>query len=289
MEHIHRYDSKERQHFLYKKNYSLKLKPRLVYAGTLDKSKGWQENPHSHNFCEIIFITQGSGWITIGDVSREVKSGDVIIYNAGLDHAEESSSHEPMELYFMALDHLQITNLPKNHFLPPDYDIIYPVGKFFDIVSSIFRLIITELSGKDQFYSEIAQGLSRSLVMYLFRIVNEYEKDTTPLLQRNKNIDSALQFIHENYRQELTLEEIAANCYLNKYYFSHLFTAHMGMSVGKYILNLRLQEAQRLLRESDMPVSDIAEQIGFNDMSYFCRAFKREMAMTPLQYRRQGK
>ncbi|MBQ9860328.1 MAG: AraC family transcriptional regulator [Clostridia bacterium] len=289
MEKMHRYDGKGRQHFLFKEHYSFKLKPRLVYAGYLDKSAGWSEQDHWHNYCEILFVSEGKGQITVDGVTRAVYAGDVIVYNAGVSHEEQSDDEEPMELRFMALDRLQITNLPKNHLLPPGYSVVYSADRYYDVIHNYFQRIVQELNARDSFYAEIAENMARNLIMYLIRLINEQQKDSVDLLHGNKNIQIALEYMRANFRQELSLEEIASQCYLNKYYFSHLFTRLQGMSVGKYIQNLRIAEASRLLRESDRPVSDISVEVGFNNMSYFCRAFRREMNMTPLQYRKREK
>ena len=289
MEPLHRYDGKGRQHYLFKENYSFKLKPRLVYAGYLDKTVGWSERDHWHNYCEILFVSEGKGTITVEGETKAVRAGDFIVYNAGVTHEEQSDDAEPLELRFMALDRLQITNLPKNHLLPPGYSQVYSTERYYDIIHNYFQRMIHELDAKNEFYAEIAQNMARNLVMYLIRLINEQQEDTKDLLHGNKNIQMALEYIRENYRRELALEEIAARCYLNKYYFSHLFTRLQGMSVGKYIQRLRVTEAARLLRESDRSVSEISAEVGFNNMSYFCRAFKKEMNMTPLQYRKKEK
>ena len=130
MEINHRFDSKERQHYLFRHHYALKIKPRLLYVGKLDKKGGWREGAHSHDFCEIIYVADGHGTITVEKSVYKVRKGDIIIYNADLVHEEESSSTHPMALYFMGLGGLRLTDLPVNHLLPPDLDFIYPSGRY---------------------------------------------------------------------------------------------------------------------------------------------------------------
>lgn len=282
---IHRYNSAERQHYLFHHQYSFKLKPRLLYAGTLKKSPGWSEKPHEHDFCEILFIADGHGYITIENRPREVNRGDIIIYNSGILHAEANSETEPLEIMFMALDRLEITDLPKNHLLPPGYDIIYPTGKYSSLFLCEFERIIAEYESSDTFYVEIAESIARTLVMYIFRIINQQEQNSS-IFRKNKNFDLALQYIMKNYRNDLSLEEIAENCFLNKYYLSHLFTQIEGTSIGKYVQNLRISEARKRLRETNDSVAIIANSVGFHDSGHFCRIFKKETGLTPLQYRK---
>ena len=285
MNALHRYDSIERQHYLFNRQYTFKLKPRILYAGTLKKSHGWSEKLHGHDFCEIIYVTDGRGFVNVENQRREVTRGDIIIYNSGVVHAEENSEAEPLEMMFMALDRLEITDLPKNHLLPPEYDFIYSAEKYADVFSNSFQSMIDEFEGSETFYVEIAESIARTMIMYILRIINQQEDDAL-LFQNNRHFNQALEYIKANYRNNISLEDIAQSCYLNKYYLSHLFTHIQGMSIGKYIQSLRINEAMRRLRETNDPVSLIARSIGFNDTGHFCRAFKKETELTPLQYRK---
>jgi AraC-like DNA-binding protein/mannose-6-phosphate isomerase-like protein (cupin superfamily) len=288
MEINHRVDSKERQHYLFRHHYALKIKPRLLYVGKLDKKGGWREKAHSHEFCEIMYVADGHGTITIGKTVYNVHKGDIIIYNAELVHEEESSSTHPMALYFMGLGGLRLTELPANHLLPPGLDFIYPSGKYAEVYADCFERMIPEFEKKEQFYAEITQNLAMTMLMYTFRLVNEQNKEANQLLQSNANIRQAIAYIQSHLSENLTLDEIARQCHMSKFYLSHQFTQTQGISLSKYILKSRITSSMRLLRETLMSVKEIAEKVGFNDVAYFCRAFKTEVGMTPLQYRKQN-
>ena len=288
MEITHLYDSEERQHYLFRNQYALKIKPRLLYAGKLDKKCGWREAAHSHDFCEIMYVVDGNGSITVDRVTRNVRKGDIVIYNANLVHEEESSSDKPMALYFMALGGLRLTDLPGNHLLPPGLDYIYPSGKYADVFTTCFDRMIPEFEKKEQFYAEIAQNLAMTMVMYMFRIINEQNHGSSPLLQSNAGVRQAVAYIQDHLHEELTLEVIARHCHMSKFYLSHQFTQVQGISLSKYILQSRITRSMRLLRDTPMAVKEIAESVGFHDVTYFCRAFKAETGMTPLQYRKQN-
>lgn len=285
----HRFNTRERQHYLLKSRYSFHIKPRILYVGRLEKNGGWKEDTHCHSFCEILYISEGSGWVTVDGKRHIVTKGDVVIYNPEVPHEEESSVEEPMELLFMALDHVVLPGLPENHLMPATCRCVYHTGKYQDVFFTTYRQMVVEFEQEDELYIEIAQEFSRTLLMYIFRMISQQESRSKPLLKGNKNTDKALAYIREHFRENIALEDVATGCYLDKYYLSHLFTKHEGMSVGKYILMLRVDEAMRLLRETDLSVQKVAESVGFEDVSYFCRIFKKSVTMTPLQYRRQEK
>lgn len=285
MEIIHRYNSEERQHYLLKHHYSFKLKPRLLYAGELKKSGGWQEYPHSHRFCEIIFVVDGRGSATVNGERIDFQKGDILIYNPFVEHYEESSMSEPTELMFFALDKFEITDLPQNHLLPSEYSIIYNSRDSYDSIYELFKKMIREFETKDDFYVEIAQNISRTILMYIFRVINYADQNFT-LHKGNSALDKAMRYINENYKNNISLDDVAAECYVNKFYLSHLFNKFKGMSVGKYVLNLKMDEAKRLLETTNLSVNVIAERSGFTDPNYFSRTFKKELGLSPLQYRK---
>ena len=287
MEILHRYNTKERQHYLLEKHYSFRLKPRLLYVGSLDKQGGWREEPHSHDFLEIVFVVDGCGTVDVGGNEYEIRRGDILVYNAGLTHFERSSINDPLEVRFVAYDKLEITELPPDWLLPPAYGFLFHSGEMYDTFCRYFEMLIREFEQRERFYAEIVQNVSRTLLMYLFRLVNQTE-NTAGLLASSQTMDLALKYIDGNYRREISLEELAQVCHANKYYLSHLFSRIQGVSVGKYILCRRLDEAKRLLLQGELTVGAVAEACGFDDANYFSRVFKRETGQTPRAFRRSS-
>lgn len=288
MEVVHHYDHKKRQHYLLENRYSLKLKPTLLYVGALEKQKDWRAQPHSHPFLEVLFITSGSGRAVINGVSYSLQCGDLLVYNANVQHYEESAPADPMAVRFAAYDTLEITNLPPNWLLPEDYGVQFASGEMYDIFYRTFDILLREFEGKERFFAEIVHHVSRALLIYLFRLVNK-TKSAAELLSPNQTMEEVLTYIHAHYAEEVTLEQVAKECCVNKYYLAHLFTRTQGISLGRYLLCTRISEAKRLLANSTMPVCDIAQAVGFRDNSYFGRVFRKEAGMTPLAYRKQAK
>ncbi len=96
----------------------------------------------------------------------------------------------------------------------------------------------------------------------------------------------ALDYISANYTEPVTLKQIAAASGLSTFRIAHLLKESTGRTALQNILYLRIQEARHLLEESGMSSSEIAYETGFGDQSYFIRQFRKEMGLTPLQYRR---
>ena len=73
---------------------------------------------------------------------------------------------------------------------------------------------------------------------------------------------------------------------MNKYYIVHAFKKYKGVSPINYLINIRISEAKHLLQTTNYSVSKIAQSIGFSSQSYFSQVFRKELEMTPLQYRK---
>ena len=90
-------------------------------------------------------------------------------------------------------------------------------------------------------------------------------------------------------REELSLEEIAAQVHLSANYVSTLFKKHSGMNISDYIIKVRMEHAARLLADTNFKTYEIAEQIGYTNAQYFSVLFKKHYKMTPKEYRNKNK
>lgn len=92
-------------------------------------------------------------------------------------------------------------------------------------------------------------------------------------------------YIDQNFRRNINLKVIANHFYMNPAYLGQLFKKNFGIYFNEYILQLRIAEARKLLRQTDMRVYEIAERIGFNNADYFVSQFEKLARMTPIEYR----
>lgn len=102
----------------------------------------------------------------------------------------------------------------------------------------------------------------------------------------NESIDRAIRYMEEHITQNISLDELAHNINLSKFYFNRYFKKHMGMTPHQYFVNMRIQFAKRLLATTHDSVESIAEQCGFENVSNFIRIFKQRAGMTPTGFRK---
>jgi len=111
-----------------------------------------------------------------------------------------------------------------------------------------------------------------------------------PVAAGDHIVERAVQFLMENFRRpDLQLKDVASVANVSASHLAHLLRTHVGASFVRYLTALRMEEAKRLLAETDLKVATVAGQAGYDDPTYFYRVFRRETGMTPIVYRRRAR
>jgi AraC family transcriptional regulator len=98
-------------------------------------------------------------------------------------------------------------------------------------------------------------------------------------------LDQVLDYIHEHTDQNLSLAEMAQSVQMSSYHFSRLFKQSTGQSPHRYLISRRIQQVKKLLATTSLSIAEIAAQAGFTDQSHLARHFKRQVGVTPSQFR----
>ncbi|WP_430611489.1 response regulator transcription factor [Enterococcus sp. DIV0876] len=124
----------------------------------------------------------------------------------------------------------------------------------------------------------------------LLTTIEEIRQQLTPLspLDEDDLLVAIQRFIQDNYTKSLSLSELADTFHFSYTYLSAFLSAKLKMSFSDYLKNIRLDKAKELLVQSDFNLSEISEAVGYSDISYFSRIFKKEFQMTPSKYRRMN-
>jgi AraC-like DNA-binding protein len=107
----------------------------------------------------------------------------------------------------------------------------------------------------------------------------------TPIIERQRTLAQALSYVESNYAEKIQLATVARICNLSPFQFSRNFKKENGITFRDFVVKLRIQRAAQLMRESGASVTEAAFVVGFNDLSYFARMFRRQLGVSPSQYR----
>ncbi|MBR4159897.1 MAG: response regulator [Spirochaetia bacterium] len=99
----------------------------------------------------------------------------------------------------------------------------------------------------------------------------------------------ACEYIEKNYQEDINLNKISNYVSLSKNYFCNIFKKETGMTIWDYLIRIRMEEAKRILLETEQKTYEISEKVGYDDPSYFGRLFKKYTGFTPIEFRDNSK
>lgn len=129
---------------------------------------------------------------------------------------------------------------------------------------------------------ETLEEMESLIYAYLDKVIPESGDQNANWLVRR-----ACEYIRENYRQDITLSNIAEYLELSESYTSRIFNKQMGMNIPAYINQLRIEEAKELLKSTNKKIYEIAVEAGFSSTTAFHVAFKKQEGITPIEFRNQ--
>lgn len=251
--------------------------------------KSYDMSSHSHDGCEIMYVSSGECKIEINSAIYILKENEFVFIDEYIPHSlyvEPNKGCKMLNIEFACNNH--------NKDFAMDIDSLAEQDKSFS--KFINR-------GEDVFFSSDNNGLGVALKDLILEItknsVNTYM--TKIMMERvfielgrcevkiNKGytyVNKAFKFIQSNYYEDLNVMIIAKEAQINKSYLQELFNEVFGCSVMEYVGRVRLDYAKRLLINTDKPVTDIGFDIGFNSRQNFALSFKRSFKISPMQFRK---
>lgn len=252
---------------------------------------------HWHDEVEFIYIKKGNGMITVDFIQYPVNAGTIVLILPGQLHSIEEVTGFSME-YENIIFHPNIllaksTDSSNTDFLQPLFAGEIVVPSIYSVDSPFYREIASCIDANDEIRKTFPKGyqlfLKSQLFMIFFVLIEQFSSDVverkdTKSLGKMKLI---MKYIETNYMHKITIADVAIEVGLSQSHFMKYFKNTMGTSFIEYLNDYRLTMASRLLLSSDATILSIAEEVGFDNLSYFNRSFKRRFGQTPSMYRRR--
>jgi AraC family transcriptional regulator len=262
------------------------LRPQFVVRYTV--CAGCEFEKHSHAAYVVTAILSGQMDITVGASDYRLTEGDIVLTNAGQDHASRA---EAVEFVSIAISPLLIGELVSEIGLTrAAAEISFRANIATDqLITAAARSIASEMREERTGFSVMLDSLVRQLTVHLLRSHFTVRKAAHIELSRAGPVDRrlrrAIEFMHDNYSRELMLGEIASAAYLSEYHFARLFKQIMGLTPHGYLAGVRLERARKLLAETEFPAGEIAAMVGYQSQSHFTKVFKSVTGLTPRAFR----
>lgn len=223
----------------------------------------------------------------------------------GLEGKKSIEEYRPdiifMDINMPEMDGLSMIAAIKSQF--PNLQICVLTGfRDFEYAREAIRLGVTRFLLKPSNMDELEEAISAMCANLKKKaITGEEETDSSENSEGQAAADedkkesasssfivkNALTYIEENYKQKLTLGEVAEKTYVSQWHLSKLLNRHTGQSFSDILNHTRIEHAKELLKDPSLRIGDISEQVGFLDLAHFSRVFKKQEGVSANEYRNQ--
>lgn len=252
--------------------------------------------PNFHDYFEIAYLYNGSAKICIKNQEYQLARGDMVIIGNNLIHTYEACDNMPADFIWIAF-------MPNAVYLPGDSELdfeyirpFYEQENNFLIPGANLEPLIPDhliqmynlLNDKETHYRIQVKTHLYELLNYIVLYYDNFETvEKIDYDKRQQEIDrlkNVFEFMYSEYDEKITLEEAAEVACMSKHYFCKFFKKVTGFTFLEYLMKIRIDKAKELILQGKKSITEIAYDIGFDNLSYFYRTFKRLTRLNPGEY-----
>ncbi len=259
----------------------------------------WGYAKHKHNFFELTFILKGSGQHILNKSIIDYKEGDVFFLTPKDEH--EFIIATPTQFGILKFtEHLFLekanltssTDWRKNLDSVIFYANIIPESiiafdKDREQLFSLYRMIKNEIENTLAYGRNVLVELFGALLIIISRNLKSSLKELPKSnISEKEKIDSILTYVRQNIlnKEHIKIKAIADEFYMSPNYVSVFIKKHAGISIQQYVIKTKIKMAERLLKQTNLTISEIAEKTGFVDSSHFNKIFKKYNGVNPSEF-----
>ena len=235
--------------------------------------------PHWHEHVEMMLLSEGECDFHVGGHSYTAYPGDLMIVNSAEIHSftvKNRIRFYSLLLFPSFFDDVESGDIRLESLVKGD-----------TLVKEFFADMYREYTGGERMSDMMLKSHAYALVAYLGRNYAVTQNAATPSDKSKLNrLYGVLEYIGENYSERITTRDLAASCFLSEEHFCRFFKMAVGKTVTEYINQYRVERASILLTNTEEAIGRIGESVGFDNVNYFSRIFKRIKGVTPKEYRK---
>ena len=262
------------------------MKKSTVVSRSITTGRGGMRHVHCHNEHELYYMVKGSTTYYIGDKIFPVQQGNFVFVPKGILHKtdyEEKDNNERLVVNFS--DMIFTNELQEIKEELCNCRVIYVEEERLPYFEELLHQIEAEYQCSDSYNPIMINLYITQLLVQLCRYKHSYK----PVLSgMDQIIYSISKYIRTHFHDTISLNELSREFSMSESHLSRKFKAYTGIGINEYITYVRITNAEKLLRESDLPITQVAVQCGYGDSNYFSTVFKRVKGVTPQKCRKQS-
>ena len=241
---------------------------------------------HRSNLASYLFFTilSGTGTLTYNGKTYSLSAGDCVFIDCKKPYTH-TTSDDLWQLKWCHFNGPSMTSIYEKYLERGGQPCFHPDSSsdFNAILTSLYRIAESSDHIRDMKINECLAALLSALMQ------ESWQPENRQTATRRQDLTQVRSYLDEHYTQKITLDELAEQFYINKFYLVRLFKEQYGQSINHYLQQLRITKAKQLLRFTDKAVEQIGFECGLGAHSYFTRTFKKVEGITPSDFRSQWK
>ena len=237
-----------------------------------------------HSSVEVVLLLRGETKVWVENKGAALaKEGDVIIIFPNQQYRYDTQKKEKYIILTADIKRLgDFLGVLSSY--TPATNVIKGAARDDELLELARNILKTYGDNKSEYRNTVLKGYVTAFLGKILPMTelkkNEIEKPDT--------LSEIIDYCRLHFNEKLTLETLERELHISKYYVSHVINERLGEGFNEYLNSIRINEACRLLVESDKTVNEISERVGFGTVRSFDRAFKREKGETAREYRKRN-
>lgn len=246
---------------------------------------------HTHECWELAYVVAGKGICNLNGTDYEVSTGDLMITKPGDYHYESGTRDSSVEIFFL--------NIRNDASLFQTFDLPFSGSAFIHThsrpeVERILKSILLESLEEKKGYEYYIEAELIRLFVIIGRAPAQTGRDSTCneslselISSKQLNIVSQIKlYMEDNMHKDISLNDISSRFYISPQHLIRLFKAVTGSAPKQYISLRKIEKAKELLCSTGQKIEQISDSLGYSNIHYFYRMFKKATNQTPLEFRR---
>ena len=234
---------------------------------------------------QFLYIASGKAHFYFNGVEEIVPAGNFVLYRPKEEQRYYYYGVDHTEVYWVHFTGNNVKNIIRKYGITDEMHVIH-TGTSLDY-KKIFLQMIQELKLCKDDYEEILVHYMHLLLIMIHRSINSRPRGKSQYLM--DEMDAAVRYFHANYHKPISIEDFAASYHMSISWFIRNFKEYTGSTPAQYLLSLRISNAQTLLESTSYNITEIANIVGYDNPLYFSRIFKKQIGMSPSEFRKQLK
>ena len=271
---------------------------RIITVHYFEFGEDYKSHGEAHDFWEMVYADKGPLVCTVEGEERVLSEGEAVFHKPNEFHIHSADGEHAPSIFIISFECTgEAVKILEDKVVRLDKELVRYIYTIVDEARRTFdlRLAGPELKHMQMMESPALGGMQfikNLLELVLISVIRQVDgEEDRPLFVPNGDfgeylVKSVIEFLAENVCERITVDDLCRRINYTRSYIFREFKKVTGQSVMSYFTGMKIKEAKRLLRSTDLSVTEIAASLSFDTPNYFTKTFRRVTGSTPSQYRK---